>query len=44
MTWNDGYDGVFLESETKKNGSEVSAGLLSSTQEGKDNITVIDYY
>ena len=37
MTWNDGYDGVFPECETKKGGSVVSAGLLSPMLVGKGN-------
>jgi hypothetical protein len=28
MIWQDGCDGVFLESETKKEGSVVSAGFI----------------
>jgi hypothetical protein len=41
MTWNDGYGGVFPECETKKGGSVVSAGLLSSMLVGKGNNTLL---
>ena len=42
MTWNDGYDGVFLEGETKKKGCAVSARLLSSMLVGEVNNIVVD--
>jgi hypothetical protein len=34
MTWQDGYDGVFLESETKE-GSVTSAGFIVIDAGGK---------